>query len=218
MKTWNKEKKQKWVSEMQEHQEADRLIRGEWLNESNQGCFFGCAMQTEESPLEKAITDMSLPSWLIYLAEKIYEGLPNNEYLDFPVKLLKSIPIDIDITSVRHAMAISRLNGLINSDNGEDVNDSIRNVISCHESPQNSDWSAARSAAWSAESAAWSAESAARSAAWSTESAAESAAWSAESAAWSAAWSAESAARSAAWSAESKLLIKLLSEFDSNGG
>jgi hypothetical protein len=73
-------------------------------------------------------------------------------------------------------------------------------------------WSAAESAAWSAESAAWSAWSAAKSAAWSAESAAwsaaesaaESAAWSAESAAWSAAGSAaKSAAESAAWSAES---------------
>ena len=72
-------------------------------------------------------------------------------------------------------------------------------------------WSAARSAAWSAESArsarsarsaAW---SAARSAAWSARSAesARSAAWSARSAR-SAAWSAaRSAARSAAWSARS---------------
>ncbi len=82
------------------------------------------------------------------------------------------------------------------------------------------DFSAAESAAWSAESAAesaaGSAKSAAESAAWS---AARSAAWSAESAAWSArraagsaesaAWSAESAAesaaKSAAWSAADKV-------------
>jgi len=57
-------------------------------------------------------------------------------------------------------------------------------------------WSAAESAAWSAESAA---ESAARSAAWSAESAARSAARSAESAAWSAAESAARSAESAAW-------------------
>jgi len=172
------------------------------------GCFYGCNMQTSERALEKAIVSMKLPPWLVYLTEKIFEGLPSDEAKTFPVRLIKAIPINTDIESVRHKLAISRLSKLKDNCNNDEVNSAIDMVISCHRSPLNSDWSAAESAAWSAaQSAAWSAaESAAKSAAWS-------AAWSAESAAaWSAAWSAESAA---AWSAESTLLINLLSEIES---
>jgi hypothetical protein len=228
--TWNEENKAFWVATMQDHQDHDRLISGSWFEEGEngefKGCFFGCAMQTDASPLEKAISAMGLPDWLIYLAEKIYEGLPNDERLAFPVKLLESIPVSVNLEPIKHKLAIVRLTKLASENAG--VSECINTVIELHKleligkSPCNDDWSAAWSAAWSARSA-WSAESAARSAesaawsaAWSARSAesAESAARSAESAAWSAAWSARSAesAWSAAWSAESENLIELLSE------
>jgi hypothetical protein len=101
----------------------------------------------------------------------------------------------------------------ISDDLKKQVVDSIRGILSLHETAiktgvwdAESAWSAAESAAesaaWSAESAAWSAESAARSAAWSAESAARSAAWSAESAAWS--------AESAAYERYADKLIEIL--------
>ena len=205
MKTWDKETADKWIAEMEEHQRLDEYAQGDWFDtDTRVGCFYGCNMQTSERALEKAIVSMKLPPWLVYLSEKIFEGLPSEEAKTFPVRLIKAIPINTDIESVRHKLAISRLSKLKDNCNNDEVNSAIDMVISCHRSPLNSDWSAAESAAWSAaESAAW---SAAESAAWS---AAESAA---KSAAKSAAWSAESAAEPAAWSAESNLLIKLLSE------
>ena len=233
--TWNNQNKDYWVSTMQEHQDSDRLIAGEWFREDSEtefkGCFFGCAMQTDESPLEKAIEAMGLPDWLIYLSEKIYEGLPQDERILFPVRLLESIPVGKNLEPIKHKLAITRLTKLATENNR--VSECINIIIELHKikligkEVSFEDWSsaesAARSAAWSAESArsAWSAESAAWSArsarsAESAESAesVRSAAWSAaesvRSAAWSAARSATSEARSA-WSAESAELIKLLS-------
>ena len=66
---WNQETKDKWVKIMQAHQDADALMQGQWFN-GDKGCFFGCAMQTDEEPLEKATKEMGLPIWLVYLAER----------------------------------------------------------------------------------------------------------------------------------------------------
>lgn len=66
--SWNQENKDFWVAEMKKHQDADRLISGSWFRLDNdtefKGCFFGCAMQTDESPLQKAIAAMGLPPGL----------------------------------------------------------------------------------------------------------------------------------------------------------
>jgi len=223
MITFNQELKDQWIATMQAHQDADRLIQGQWINGDvggmKSGCFFGCAMQTEDNVLESAAQEMQLPLWLVYLSEKIFEGLGKKESITFPVRLLKAIPFDSDIDDVKHVIAINRLQKFLNKDFPDEVKNAITMVIDCHKNPLNSDWSAARSAAWSV---AWSAaESAARSAAWSAaDSAARSAAWSvawsaaesaAESAAWSVAWSAAESAAESSWSAESEQLLSALS-------
>jgi len=159
--TFNQETKTKWINIMQPHQDADRIIQGKWLDENDgseihSGCFFGCAMQTSNNPLSKAIDEMHLPEWLVYLAEKIFEGLPEELAVTFPVDLLSVIPVDADIESVRHQLAIKRLESLIKKSHGDQVNSAIKLVIEYHKNPTES---AARSAVWSA---ARSAESAAR--------------------------------------------------------
>ena len=168
--TFNQETKEKWISIMQLHQDMDRLVQGDWLTGNvggmKSGCFFGCAMQSSDNALEMAIFEMNLPGWLVYLAEKIFEGLPEGDAIAFPVQLLKSIPVNSDISSLEHTIAIERLTGLINVSNGEKVNLAIKLAIDYHANPSPTARLAARSAA---RSAAWSAESA--------ESAAESAAW-----------------------------------------
>ena len=203
--TWNQENKDFWISTMQDHQDADRLISGEWFREDGygfKGCFFGCAMQTDESPLEKAISAMGLPPWFIYLAERIYEGLSHDVRVSFPVRLLKSIPVGVDLEPVRHRIAIARLSVL--AEKNASVSECINSVIELHklsldgEIPSSSCWTAAAlSAAETAESA----------------EPAEFAALT-DGSAWSAEFAAESAGHhdmDAAWSAESMQLIKELS-------
>lgn len=221
MKTWNEQTKAHWVKEMTEHQEADRLIQGRWWN-NEKGCFFGCAMKTETDALDKAIKEMHLPDWLVYLAEKMFEELPKEKALVFPVQLCAAIPCNTDIDKIKHKLAIYRLTTL--SENNPDVSDGINGVILCHEKSisgkDNVDWSAAESAAWASAESAWAA--AERSAAWAAASAAaESArsawassawAWAARSASWAAASAPES--ESAAWSTERDNLLKLLTEIN----
>ena len=160
MKTWNKELKQHWIDTMQEHQDADRIIQGDWWNGSK-GCFFGCAMQTDESPLHKAIEAMQLPGWLVHFAEAIHEGLPKEEAMVWPVQLCKAIPCDADIEVVQHKIAIKRLTPL--AEKNPSVASAINEVICCHEKAiageSGIDWELVKSADRSADrSVAWSAE------------------------------------------------------------
>jgi len=100
MKTWNEETKAHYTALMQAHQNADRLIQGTWWN-GEQGCFFGCVTHSSFfDVLPTAAKEMHLPFWLVCLAERVFEGLPKEEALVFPVQLCKAIPCDVDISSV----------------------------------------------------------------------------------------------------------------------
>lgn len=209
MKTFDQKTKDKWIAIMTDHRETDRLIRGKWIEDQSEdsglfkGCFFGCAMQTSEDPLKMAIKEMNLPPWLVYLAEKIYEGLPEGDFLDWPVNLLQAIPVNKDISLVKHKLAIWRLTEL--ADKNKSVSVAINKVIKCHRQALNGDdqidWLAARLAARLAASA---------TEPYSTWVAVKSAEKSAENLAWSAAESAARSAESEAWLAESEKLIELL--------
>ena len=57
-KTFNKKKKKEVLVIAKTHQEADRFIQGQWIENDDQeihrGCFFGCMTQTDESTLRVA--------------------------------------------------------------------------------------------------------------------------------------------------------------------
>ena len=64
---FTQEIKDTWTAKMQGHQDADRFVQGDWLDRyrmadndgSHRGLFFGCSMQTKNSPLEKAAEEMA---------------------------------------------------------------------------------------------------------------------------------------------------------------
>jgi hypothetical protein len=191
--------KETWIKEMQHHQDVDSLVQGKWF-ENGKGCFFGCAMQTDEDALEKAAEAMGLPFWIVGLAEAIFENLEREEALKFPVEFLKAIPVDTDLEIVKHKIAVLRLSNLPHQC------DEITDVINLHkrviegEKVTEDEWSAAARSARSASAWSASARSAARSAA------ARSASYSARSA------SASYSARSEFWKVERDNLIKTLKE------
>lgn len=48
--------------------------------------------QTKDNTREEAIRVMGLPAWIVHVSEKIFEGLPEEEALKFPLQLLDAIP------------------------------------------------------------------------------------------------------------------------------
>ena len=206
MKTFNNNKqlKQELLNQLKYHQKLDAFVQGEWLRTKEgkidgngfKGCFYGCTMQTESSPLLKFSEKYSIDLWYVYLTEKIFEGLSELESKKFPYEAIEIIPVGIDFNRVKSLFHYKLLgNQLQYCKRDEKAIEALKKCMELFKIPFNEiTESAAKSAA---ESAAESARSA-----WSVRSvrSAWSAAESARSAAWSAAWSARSAA-SSAWSA-----------------
>jgi hypothetical protein len=156
---------------MKEHQRLDRFAQGVWLQGEKiegkfKGCFYGCAMQSEEKPIEAFCEKYGMSLWIGYWSERVFEGLPKNEAKTWPVQLLESlVNFKGDLEIVKHKLAIKRLSSLISDGFPAYVNNAIKVVIECHEKFLSGDKDIDLK---SAESAAWSAR-AARAAAWEKE-------------------------------------------------
>ena len=125
---------------MEDHAKYDRLRQGSWIKGKDKhgiyrGCFFGCAMQTVIAPIEKACEKYGLALWIGYWSEAVFEGLPQNEAIEWPVKLLKAlIKFDGCTERLRHDLAIKRLTRLSAKNTG-DIKHDIDQVIEYHKNP-----------------------------------------------------------------------------------
>ena len=205
---------------MIEHQKADQLVQGSWWDSTEQtGCFYGCAVHSDEDAIEKAIDNFGIEPWVAHWSEKVFERLPKGLALSWPVELLDAmIAFKGDYKDVYHKLSIKRLQSLLPTED-QKVNSAINKVIKYHKAPSEEKRQSARSAAWSAADSADSAADSAEAAAHSAEAAAhaaEAAAHAARSAAYSAAHAARSAAdsadsaRSEHWKNERKWMLELL--------
>ena len=210
------------ITQLVTHRAADRLVKGKYW-EGGKGCAVGCTIHSSNHMEYES--RFGIPVMLAQLEDCIFEGLPNDKAMEWPVRFMSAIKPGADLSLVGWKF----LHWILTDETGNPgishpiVKDAVAQAaqIICalskggpldgsaaRSAARSAAWSAAESAAEAARSAAWSAAEsaaeAARSAAWSAaRSAAEAAesARSARSAAESAVWSARSAAWSAAWSA-----------------
>ena len=149
--------KAKYIARIRAHRAADDLIKGTGWN-NGKGCAIGCTLESYDHaryPIE-----LGLPEWLARLEDRIFEGLPTAQAMEFPERLLAAIPVGTDLDPVRHRLAIRRMDRLIAAQADEPIVAAIVAVRDCHAAELAGlpcDWSAAESAAESAESAAESA-------------------------------------------------------------
>ena len=184
MKT--QEEKNELLSQLKYHQDLDAFVQGKWLlnekleNNDFKGCFYGCTMQTNNNPILKFSEKYDIGLWYCYLTEKIFEGLPDGQYRQFPYRSIEILPLNFDFNIVKSQFHKAILLKQLDWVKDEKIREVLIKTAKLFEVPFNE---ISKSAAESvAQSAAQSARSAARSS------------WSAQSA-WSAA---QSAAQSAA--------------------
>ena len=202
MKT--QEEKNELLHQLKYHQDLDGFVQGQWLlnekleNNDFKGCFYGCTMQTNNNPILKFSEKYDIDLWYCYLTEKIFEGLPDGQYRQFPYRSIEILPLNFDFNIVKSQFHKAILLKQLDWVKDEKVREVLTKTAKLFEVPFNEiSKSAAESAAQSAARSSWSswsAWSAARSVA---QSAARSS-WSAQSAARSAQSAAQSAARSVA--------------------
>ena len=105
MKT--QEEKNELLSQLKYHQDLDAFVQGQWLlnekleNNDFKGCFYGCTMQPNYSPSLKFSEKYSVDLWYCYLTEKIFEGLPDGQYRQFPYRSIEILPLNFDFNIVK---------------------------------------------------------------------------------------------------------------------
>jgi len=191
--------KTKIIAQLEAHRAADQLVKGQYW-EGGKGCAVGCTLNGQDHAEYEV--RFGVPEMLARLEDAIFEGLPNGDAMEWPVRFMSSIRPGADLSRVgwqflHYLLTDDAVNPGINHPL---VRDAIRQCADVVAAPAKgipidriAAWSSWRAAVGAAVGAA---DSAADSAAWSSWRAAMSAAESAMSAADSA-----RSARSAGWSA-----------------
>ncbi len=223
--------KKDMVAEVLNHQKLDKIVKGtygtEYQNGDFRGCAVGCSIHSLKVKRGKNLNtsdhsvypkELGIPESLARLEDYLFENMPDDKAMKWPAEFMKAIPVGADLSMVAPKFIIGTLKDVVKLEKVKGDKAVVKAVLDVAKlweqvvngrTPKASAWSAAWSAAESAARSAWSAaESAAKSAAESAARSAARSAWSAaRSAAESAAWS---AARSAASYKMSRRLLKLL--------
>jgi hypothetical protein len=216
------EVKNKYLSRVRAHREADELIKGKYW-EHGKGCAVGCTIHSDEHSNYETL--LGIPEVLARLEDGIFEALPNGAAMLWPERFLSAIEPGADLSLVWPRFAVWMLVdekwGVLQFASSKRARKSIQDVAGAYESVVNGsvetrDWAALRSAAaadaagrWAATAAAaarWAAarwaDAAAAAASWADAAAADAAAaaadarWAAAAARWAA-----TAAAAARWAA-----------------
>jgi hypothetical protein len=85
------------VADMKAHREADRLVKGQYW-EDGKGCAIGCQVHSNDHAEHARVFGIDVR--LSHLQDAIFEALPNDEAMDFPVQFLEAIPEGADTSTV----------------------------------------------------------------------------------------------------------------------
>ena len=102
--------KAKYQARFAAHRAADDVIQGTGY-ENGRGCFVGCTLENYDH--SRFPVELGWPEWLAHLADKIFEGIPSAEAPQFGTDLLESVPVGVDLESVKHYLTIRRMDRLI---------------------------------------------------------------------------------------------------------
>ena len=155
------------MNRLREHRRLDQLAQGFYFrNDEFRGCHLGCLTHRNEDSHEAAERMFAIPKRVGYWLEIVFENLPKDKCADWVIESTEAIPVGADLSMCHNHFLYWLLGPDSPSADGNDhpiVRDSVSQVRELHrlilsgESVTQEKWSAARSAAESAESAAaWS--------------------------------------------------------------
>lgn len=93
----SEEVKNKYLDRLKAHYAADEIIKGRYW-ENGKGCAVGCTIHSGKHADYE--TELGIPRFLARLEDGIFEGLPNSEAKEFPIKFLSAIPVGVDLSLV----------------------------------------------------------------------------------------------------------------------
>jgi len=89
--------KEKYIARVKEHAEHDAIVKGQYWEEGK-GCAVGCTI--EGSDHSKYETELGIPSQIAYMEDSLFEALPNELAMTFPLRFLEAVPVGADLSLV----------------------------------------------------------------------------------------------------------------------
>ncbi len=91
-----------YVGRAKMHRAADEIMKGVYVGTQADGrpgyCNVGCLIHSNDhSAFER---DMGVPLAIAYLSDRIFEGLPDPDFKDFPTQFINAIPLGADLSRV----------------------------------------------------------------------------------------------------------------------
>ena len=96
--------KSKLLADLQAHADADRLVKGQYW-ENGKGCAVGCTLHSvgadgAANNHAEYETRLGIPQMLARLEDKIFEGLPNADAMQWPMRFSAAITPGADLSRV----------------------------------------------------------------------------------------------------------------------
>ena len=89
--------KAKYIKRVQRHAKADQIIKGKYW-EDGKGCAVGCTVHSDSHAAFEI--ELGIPRVLARLEDSIFEGLPNELAMTWPLRFLKAITPGADLSKV----------------------------------------------------------------------------------------------------------------------
>jgi len=91
--------KREVVRELRDHFQADAFIQGTyWDAKTQRGCAVGCLTKEASGGHDQYPERWGIPTWLAFVEDSIFEGLPIDEARRWPLRFMLAIPVGIEIT------------------------------------------------------------------------------------------------------------------------
>ena len=112
--------KEKYLSRVKAHYAADEIIKGKYW-EDGKGCAVGCTVHSSEK-------ELGVPQWLARVQDRLFEGMPNADAKEFPVKFLEAINIGSDLNKIKTPFLLYIVRSARNSFNHEKFPNTLKKI------------------------------------------------------------------------------------------
>jgi hypothetical protein len=96
--------KKKYVARLEAHAKVDEIVKGQYW-ENGKGCAVGCTVHSGNHAAYE--TELGIPQWMARLEDRIFEGLPNERAMTWPLEFLQAIKPGVDLQQCFRPMLIA---------------------------------------------------------------------------------------------------------------
>ena len=173
----SQEMKAALLTKLRAHAQADHIVKGQYW-ENGKGCAVGCTIESSDHSLYES--RFGIPQMLARFEDAIFEGLPNELAMTWPIRFIEAVPLGKDLLNVQWQMLVLIVQDCnpVPSPATQEVLDILdalgRGEAVCQQRKEIASYTAraaaraasyaaravARSASWAARSASWAARSA----------------------------------------------------------